>query len=235
MGRCTRTYLWMVAWCLLLEGLWGSIAHAGPILTFADPQTFFSAVQVVTTETFDEFRSNTNIGVGSVTLDGITYTSSNPSAIWFVSDTFVTPSPPNSLVTSNAIAPVTLTFEGEGFTDAIGFFLVGVGGIPSASYRVDVVAVDGERLDQMISPGVITTNIFRGFAAEGGILSLTISPVEVGGSIANFHLDSVSHGAISTNVVPEPSTLSMAGAGVLISLGYAWRRRCRLSPEAPSA
>ena len=92
MGRCTRTYLWMVAWCLLLEGLWGSIAHAGPILMFADPQTFFSAVQVVTTETFDEFRSNTNIGVGSVTLDGITYTSSNPSAIWFVSDTFVTPS-----------------------------------------------------------------------------------------------------------------------------------------------
>jgi hypothetical protein len=82
-----------------------------PILSFSAFQDFANAAQIVSTETFDEFSSDTVIGVGTLTLDEITYASLNPSAIWFVSDTSVTPSPPNSLVQSNLIAPVILHLD----------------------------------------------------------------------------------------------------------------------------
>ena len=72
------------------------------------------SVPIASTETFDEFQPDSDIGVGIVTLDEVTYASSTLSAIWRVSDTFVAPSPPNSLVQRNVIAPATLTFgEGE--------------------------------------------------------------------------------------------------------------------------
>jgi hypothetical protein len=225
MGCRVKTSLRVAAWCLLWGGPWGQTAHAWPIVSFTDPQTFFGTAGVVSTETFDEFPPSTDLGVRSVTLDGVTYTSSNPSAIWSASDTFSTPSPPNSLVARNVIAPATLTLGEGNVTGAIGFYLVGVGGIPPASYRIDVLAIDGERLSETLSPGAVTVNIFRGFTSEEGILSVAISPVEVGGNLSNFHLDNVSRGAITAAAVPEPSTLGMAVAAALLALGYA--RRCR--------
>jgi len=226
MGHQLTARFQMAAWCLLLAALWGRTVYAGPIVSFSDAQAFSSSAPVASTETFEEFQTDTAIGVGSVTVDGITYTSFNPSAIWRVSDTFVTPSPPNALVTGNVVAPATLTFNGGGFTDAIGFFLVGVGGrFPPASYQIDVATVDHELLSETISPGEVN-NIFRGFTSQDGIASVTIAPVpvEVGGTISNFHLDNVSRGVISTTV-PEPSSPVWAAIGV-VGLGW-WWRRCR--------
>ena len=84
-------HLRIVAWCLLLGGLWARTTHAEPILSFSDPQNFSNTVQIVRTETFDEFATDTVIGIGSVTLDGIIYTSSNPLGILLVAGIFVTP------------------------------------------------------------------------------------------------------------------------------------------------
>jgi hypothetical protein len=223
MGRLINAALLRVTWYLLLAGVCEVTAQAAPILSFSSPQTFFSAAQVASTETFDEFQTNTAIGVGTVTVDGITYTSSNPSAIWYVSDTFVTPSQPNSLVTSNAIAPATLTF-GEGrFTPSIGFFLVGIGGIPVSSFRLDVAATDGQVLSEQIISGSVSANLFRGFTYQNGISSIAITPLDVAGDISNFHLDNVSRGVISTAFVPEPSSLTLAVIGVAGLGCWSWR------------
>ena len=52
------------------------------ITVYSDPQSFFQAAKVVNTETFDELPSRTVIGVGSVSLDEVTYTSADASAEW---------------------------------------------------------------------------------------------------------------------------------------------------------
>ena len=212
---------------LLLAGLYGGAAQGDPILSFFTPASFFSSVPVASTESFDEFPTDTDIGVGSVTVDGITYVSSDPSAIWYVSDTFVTPSPPNGLVTRNVIAPETLTFAGGGSTDAIGFFLVGIGGFPPAFFRIDVMATDGQVLTEQIAPGLNTVSLFRGFAYQNGMSSVTITSLDLAGGLSNFHMDNVSRGAISA--VPELSSLTLTAIGVA---GLAcWSRRGLNSPR----
>jgi len=197
---------------LLCAGLCTVTAHGAPIRSFSNPQSFFSSAQVVSTETFDEFQTDTAIGLGILTLDGISYTSPNPAAIWYVTDTFVTPSPPNSLVIGNLIEPEMLTFAGGGFTDAIGFFLVGIGAFPRPFFRIDVVAADGQTLTEQIVSGPDTPIMFRGFVYENGISSVTITPLNLEGGLSNFTLDNVSRGAISP--IPEPSSLTLAAIGI---------------------
>jgi len=225
MPRHESVHVLKAARYVLLAALYGGAVHGGPIVSFYTPQSFFSSAQVVSTETFDEFQIDTDIGVGSITIDGITYNSPNPSAIWHVTDTFVTPSPPNSLVTRNLVEPETLTFAGGGVTDAIGFFLVGIGGTPAAFFRIDVLAADGEVSTEQIAPGFNTINVFRGFAYDNGISSVTITSLDLAGGLSNFHLDNVSRGAISA--VPEPSALTLAAIGVAV-LAW-WSRRGRRS------
>jgi hypothetical protein len=208
--------------CLLLNGLTRGTAAADPIFSFTDPQAFSDAVDIDSIETFDEFRSDSVIGLGSVTLDAIRYRSSDPSAIWFVEDSFVTNSQPNSLLTRNVIAPVTLTFGGQGFTDGIGFFFRPTNALPDAVYQFEVVGVGGEQSTETVSP--LGAEIFRGFALDEGILSVTISPIKTNG-ISNFFLDGVSRGSIGPTSVPEPSTLVLGSTAVLIALSDVRRRR----------
>jgi hypothetical protein len=227
--RSVVTTVSIAAWFVLLSSIWagwGRTACAS-VIVFTDPQSFFQAGTVVSTETFDELPSDTIIGVGSVSLDGITYTSADPSAQWATTDTFVTPSPPNSLIQSNVIAPATLTFAGGGTTDALGFFLQPGSTLPGGDYRFDVVTATGETFT--VDTGVIGETIFRGFVSSENesILSLTITPFNVppGESISNFNLDNVSRGVI-TSAIPEPSTLVLVIAGVLVLLAYThWQRR----------
>jgi hypothetical protein len=191
---------------------------------FTDQQSFFQTGQVVSTETFDEFPSDTIIGVGSMTLDGITYTSANPLAQWKVTDTFVTPSSPNSLTQSNVIAPATLTFAGRGQTDAVGFFLLPGSTFPGGSYRFDVTTASGGPFTA--TTGVIGSTIFRGFTSFDEITSLTITPLNVLGGLSNFDLDNVSRGLI-VSAIPEPSSLTLGTTGILVLLASTWWQRKR--------
>ena len=224
-----RMPVWIAAWFILFSIVgWGRPAYAGVIL-FTDPQSFFQAARVVSTETFDELPSNTIIGVGSVTLDGITYTSANPIAQWYTSTSFVTPSPPNSLVQRNVIEPATLTFAGGGHTDAVGFFLRAGSNFPGGDYRFDVATASGETFT--VDSGIIGGFIFREFVPsdgiDDGINSLSITPLGVLGGISNFFLDDVSRGVIAS-AIPEPSTLVLGTTGTLVLLAYAlWQRTRR--------
>lgn len=193
-----------------------------------DPNAFYSSVPpgtVFSTETFDEFPADTDLGVGGIVLNGVAYTSANPSAVWFASDLFVTTSAPNTLVQRNVIAPANLTFPDQGSTNTVGLFLIGIGGIPPAEFQIVVEAADGVLLVDTILTGTPTTNLFRGFRSEAGILSVRITPIEMNGNISNFHLDDVTH----AQVVPEPSTALMTGIGV-IAIFYERRARRRLGP-----
>src|SRR5262249_45283194 len=179
MRKRVRTLVWTVAWSVLFSvfwGGWGRTAYA-TIIVFTDAQSFLQTGRVVSTETFDELPSNTIIGLGSVSLDGITYTSADPSAQWFTTDSFVTPSPPNSFVQKNKTS--TLTFAEGGITDALGFFLLPGSTFPGGDYRFDVLTVAGETFT--VDTGVIGATIFTGFVASENesILSLTITPLDV--------------------------------------------------------
>jgi len=209
---------------LVLEGGWGRTASA-EIILFTDPQSFFQSAKIESTETFDEIPSRTIIGVGSVALAGITYTSADALAQWYTFDSFVTPSPPNGLTQKNVIAPATLTFANGGNTGAIGFYLQPGSSFPGGDYRLDVVTTTGDILT--VDTGIVTNTIFRGFVSvdgiREGIKSISITPLEIPGGISNFELDNVSRGAISA--VPEPSSMTLARTGILILAVYMLSRR----------
>jgi hypothetical protein len=181
--------------CILFVPLLAQQARAGSIVAFDTPQTFFGAVQIVTTETFDEFAPDTLLGIGEFHLNGITYTSVDPAARWITNDSFVTPSAPNALVQQNTNAPATLAVESGIATTGIGFFLVGLGGIPIVTFRIDVVGADGERFTETFTAGPTTTTLYRGFASQAGIVSVAISPIDIGNGTGNFRFDNVSLGA----------------------------------------
>lgn len=207
--------------CLLLLDVGCRTSYAG-FMMFTDSQSFFQAAQVVSTETFDEIPSRTIIGVGSVSLDGITYTSADPSAQWFTSNSFVSVSPPNQLTQRNVLAPATLTFAGGGQTDAVGFYLEPGSSIPGGLYRFDLTSPFGGSFTA--TTGVIAAAVFRGFTSSDGISSLTVTPLNVPGGVSNFDLDNVSRGAI-TSVIPEPSSLTLGTTGILVLLATTWWQR----------
>ena len=139
-ARHPRLLRSILAFFTMPFAIWGEGRTAcANIIMFSDPQSFFQAAKVVSTETFDELPSDVLVGVGSVALGGITYTSADPSAGWVTSDSFVNPSPPNSFGQGNVIAPATLKFGQSGRTDAVGFCLLT---IPGGDYRFQLATAD---------------------------------------------------------------------------------------------
>jgi hypothetical protein len=132
-------------------------ATTAGISVFTDQQSFFQAAAIVSTETFNEFPRNTVLGVGSFTLDGITYTSASPIGVFAVTSDFAnTPSPPNALIQRNTITAITLTFAGGGRSDAIGLsFLPG-----AQNYLFEAATASGEKVT--VETGIIPE--LRGFA-----------------------------------------------------------------------
>jgi len=186
---------------------------------FTDAKSFFQTGKVVSTETFDEFPIDTIIGVGSVTLDEITYTSAKSSTPWGALSILPPVSPPNAL-TQTDVQPATLTFAGGGQTDAIGFYLINSAALgTSVPYGIDVVTASGETLSLTVSVGETSRNIFRGFESPEGIKSITITTP----TFANFALDNVSRGVIT----PEPSSLTLGATGILVLLAFTWWQRTR--------
>src|SRR5262245_43279317 len=136
-GRRFPKFLW-----LPIPFLLAVTANASPITTFVSQQSFFNAVNVISTEGFDEFPSGALLGVGTLRLNGIVYTSAASTARWITNNSFTAPSPPNTLVQENTVVPATLTLDGGGAATGLGFFLVGLGGIPIVAFRIDVAGAD---------------------------------------------------------------------------------------------
>src|SRR5262245_8671942 len=120
------------------------------ILVFRDQSAFFQAATIVSTENFDQYPTRQILGIGTATVDGVTYTSSDPLALWQIQSVFLSSSPPNYLVGGNIDQPAAvLTLGEDGFTNAIGFFLIPPAFIPPPAYQIIVTAVDGDQLSDM--------------------------------------------------------------------------------------
>ena len=192
----------LISLFLLLDSLATiSIAYA-EITVFSDEATFLAATAIASTETFDEFPSNTNFGSGTVIIDGITYTAGN-NALWQTDSGGTAPvSPPNKFGI-NAIETNTLTF-GPGFvTNAIGFYVLYAGTTdPSAQSQITVTSALGTSVTEVLSfPFGGQPVAFRGFAAPEGIISVEVANIpnpQVGFS---FAFDNVSRGDIRLAVV----------------------------------
>jgi hypothetical protein len=228
MQRRVRIPPWMAAgFALFALGIpWGSSANAG-VTVYTDPQSFFQAANVESTETFDELPSRIVVGVGSVALDGITYSSDNPFGQWVTSNSFVTVSPPNTLVPPISIASIAaaaLTFAAGGYTDGIGFYLVPGSTIPGGRYRFEVTTRLGETFnsDSGIKEHIFFTGFVSSDSMKDGIQYVSITPLQVPGGISNFTMDNVSRGSI----VPEPNAVALWTTSIVILLAFSlWRNR----------
>ena len=105
--------------------------------------------------------------------------------------------------------------------------MLGATEIPGGDYRFDVTTVSGDVFS--VNTGIVRETIFRGFASSdtsNDIVSVLITPLEVpGGEAPVAGFDNVSRGVI-TSAIPEPSTLVLVIAGVLVLLAYThWQRR----------
>ena len=201
------------------------------IIVFTSQSDFFSAANIVSTETFDEFPTGTVLGVESVILDNIKY-SINASGRWSAGSMFLpptAPSPPNYLsvnIAGNEFFQ-TLTF-GEGMgTNAIGFFLVGIfsGGEDHLRWKYDITVKDSanEQFSESLFLGENTA--YRGYFSPDGISSVIVQPVTYMSGLALARYDNVSRGSIfPVAAVPEPSSFTLALLGwVTFVLAGVWR------------
>jgi hypothetical protein len=209
--------------CLALSG-----ASYGDVKVFDAESNFLQTGLVVSTETFDEFPVDTVVGTGTTVLDGVTYTSSEPTASWIagihihqVPPQYI--SPPNDFGTT-LIGNDTLTFGPGGSSDAIGFYILTAG--ETTTYNIIVTTADGQTF---FEPLVGDPNpSFRGFVAPEGIVSVEVTNAFSPSGI-NYSFDNVSRGQIAVSAVPEPD-LRLPLAGGLATLVWA-RRRKRLRSQ----
>jgi hypothetical protein len=176
-------------------------------MVFNSEAAFLAAANVVSTETFDEFASGTDLGGPSATVDGITYTAVDPDPgpppppRWSVHGSTVADSPPNVFEFSGRRAVTLLSFGDGMITHAIGFFLHTGADFPGGvNYELTVTLGNDSHIVANASGGAL----YRGFLASEGIKSITIdTETDIGGF--NFEFDNVSRGAI-VPVIPEPAT-----------------------------
>jgi len=209
----------------LCFGVVFAIGNANTILaeitTYQSESTFRSAATIERTTTFDEFAAwpGTILGVGTASVDGITYSATDPSAKWAAIDLHVLdpPSAPNVLGTADTI-PTAWTFSfGPGSrADAIGFYMV-TQARPNA-WIMTVQTATGQILTSPISLEFAT---YFGFTSPDGIVSVTIADYPGDNRMTNVWFDNVSRSVI----VPEPSALVLFAIGAASLFAYAWRRR----------
>jgi hypothetical protein len=211
--RCTHQsvpYLLTLA-CLLLAA---PAAHATTI-SFADRTAFDAAFPSEQTEGWDTYAAGTTIANGS-TLNGITYSSSDGSAV--VTNGFVTSSSPNGLgETTNGFFVVgdAITFSFATSRSAFGIdintFETAAGAYTATTNLGDVV---GSVFDPFPGRG---TGEFIGFSSDSAFTSVTIT----GSSPDAYTLDTLRDVA----AVPEPTSIVLLGTGLVFSIRRRLSRR----------
>ncbi len=210
---------WALAGSLALALAVGAPAQAS-ITVYSSRAAFEAAVPGATVETFDEVAAPTTI-LNGTSFNGVTYTSSTGNPL--ITSGFTPLSPPNTLgedVNGYFAGSDTITFT---FPNPVTAFGVSINttdnGTGVFTATDDLGNVVGSSFDPF--PG-LTTGEFIGYTSTLAFTTETIAAP--GGS--SFTLDDLSY--FPPNVVPEPSTICLAGLGALCLAGYRIRRRRRM-------
>lgn len=212
--------LWVaVAACVAV----GFPVHApAQVVAYTAEPAFLAAAGPVTREAFDGVPSGTLFGVGTATVSGVTYTSTDPAARWEASSIRKGVSPPNFFGVSNGGQDSRLLTFGLGTAVAgVGLHLLSFTVSPPAVLEVTATAADGAVFTETITLSGDAT-AYRGFTAPAGITAVTARSL----SFLNFGFDNVSVGT----PVPEPTGLALTAAALGGWLARGRVRRGQLRP-----
>lgn len=209
-------------------------AYGGMLQVFNSQTSFFSAAPIVSTETFDEFPSDTLFPQSRIMIDGVYYlnTPEEPGAAgWGILHLPNTPSQPNALVSSSLVTQHISFGQVPGHTTqvaAFGFYLNGGGSYDGVSslYRIVVSEADGTQTSFTIDFGP-TRGAYFGFLSEQGIATIAVGPDFSPGFATYFAFDNVSRSGIATVPTPEPRTWSLISLPVTLGGCFAIFRRRR--------
>lgn len=186
-------------------------APAQIVVYVAEP-AFLAAAGTVTRETFDGVTSGTLFGVGTATVSGVTYTSTDPAARWEATSIRQGVSPPNFFGVSNGGQDSrVLTFSPEPVVAGVGLHLLSFVFSPPAILEVTATAADGAVFAETITLSGDATS-YRGFTAQAGITGVTVRSLFNGDGNPNFGFDNVSVGTS----VPEPTGVARRAEAVLL-------------------
>jgi hypothetical protein len=182
-------------------------AASGALIVFDNEAAFVGAAPIVSTESFDEFPSDTFLGIVTAVVDGITYEAIGPDLNapppfgWLIEANIFGPvSPPNEFLYTQISPSRSLSFGDGMIAHAIGFYLVMPIGIPPGEAELTVTLGDDTQI-LVHASGHLN---YRGFVAAEGIKSIAINTDTPFGA-SNNSFDNVSRSAI-VPAIPEPAT-----------------------------
>lgn len=217
--------LWVAAAACVAVGF--PVHAPAQIVVYTAEPAFLTAAGPVTRETFDGVPFGTLFGVGTATVSGVTYTSTNPAAQWVAASIRQGVSPPNFFGVSNdSLDSRVLTFGPGSAVAGVGLHLLSFTVSPPAILEVTVTAADGAVYSEAVTMSGDAT-AYRGFAAPTGITAVTTRSLFNGVGVPNFGFDNVSVGT----PVPEPTSLALTAAVALG--GWFVRSRVRRGQSRP--
>jgi hypothetical protein len=202
------------------------IHSSAALVLFDSESAFLSAAPIVSTETFDEFQTDTQFTSLAVVIDQVVYSTSSAIDIntWRIDVALHDPPKGfSNALHSNDIAENRLTFAG-GHVLAFGFSFLGFGfptDDPFLGWEIAIREVDDTTT--VIGPFDTSLLSYHGFLSDVGIVEILVRDAPGDGAGLNWSYDRVSRSA----VVSTPPTLVLFGSG-LWGLGIAAARRRKM-------